>query len=164
MPNTKLTLIKKCHIAEEANIAEKLRKTAHNHNKNLSRISQWRKNYGNIKASADNCPKKLTLHSGSTFVYKDVEEQVYEWLITQREAENCVSTKNIVDHAVSICLSFKAGVECKTSRWAYDLKQRHHLYIRTSTRIAQVTDAVNLILGGHTAVLQLYDVDFWYSR
>ncbi len=70
-------------------------------------IRRWSKNYEKIKELAEKSPNNLTIHPSTLVQNIYVEDEIYQWIILEHHEEMIVSTKDIVEKALSICPSFK---------------------------------------------------------
>ena len=94
-----------------------------------------------ILEQAEKSPKKLTLHKDPKLINEDLEIQVYNWALPQREAELAGFTIDVIDQALSIDSEFRNGDLCKLHDWVYEFMKRRYLAICNRTRKSQITNA-----------------------
>ena len=85
----------------------KIGETARNYKFYPSRIRRWRNNHNEIKSVAEQSPEKQTVHSGRQVEYLALEYELYDSVTDQIASGLCVTTQDIADKAISICLTFK---------------------------------------------------------
>ena len=141
MPRTKLSLLQKVEIVESAQSSGNIRQTARKYKVQPSQIRRWRRNIQEITQLAEQNPKRLNVHKGRKILAPDLEEEVYTWIIAQRNAELAVSTLNIIDKAMTIDANFRNGNRVRLMGWVYDFMKRRRLSVRVRTRKSQITNA-----------------------
>ena len=141
MPRRNFKLSLKAKIVKEAEDSGNLRQTARRYKIQPVQIRIWRKNIEEITLLSEKSPKKLTLNKGKKSNNQELENEVYSWILSQREEELAVSAHGITDKALSIESQFHEGNRKKLTYWVYEYMKRRNLSIRTRTRKSQVTDA-----------------------
>jgi hypothetical protein len=110
-------------------------------------IRKWKKKLGKLKEKAHVNPCAKSVHKGP--VVKDLafEKEVKDSIISQREMDIAVRTRDIINHVIHVNPSFKNSSSKTLIAWVYKFLGRHGLSVRHVTRIRQK-------LSGHLKEIQ----------
>ena len=141
MTKKNYTLHFKAKVVDVVAVSENVKGTVRKHGIQASQIIACRRNTDLILEQAEKSPKKFTFDNGPKLQNKDLEIQVYKWVLAQREAELAVSAIDVIGKATSVDSEFRNADFCKLHDWVYQFMKRRNVAIRTRTRKSQVTNA-----------------------
>jgi transposase-like protein len=96
-------------------------------------IRKWKKMLGKLKEKAQVNPRAKSVHKGSVVTDLAFEQEVKDWIISQREMDIAVRTKDIINHVIHVNPSFKNSSSKKLIAWVYKFLGRHGLSVRRVT-------------------------------
>ena len=79
-----------------------LKRTVRKYDVQPCQIREWRKNIQEIERLAMLNPKELNTNKAWKVENAELEENIYSWVMAQRNTELAVSTIDIIDKAMSI--------------------------------------------------------------
>ena len=129
------TLKKKLKIVQEANECNNIRATARKYKICPCQIRRWSRNDKMLDAIKKN-PKAKTVHCGARVAHYETEQELVAWIKGLRFTGSSVSTRQIIEKALSIDASFHKGNWKALWAWVYNFLDRHDLSNRRVTRKA----------------------------
>ena len=107
MRNTKLTFIRKLHVADIANETRNIHGAARKFRFQPSQIRKWQ-NYEQIKAFADKSLQKLSFTEEKKVQYPEIENKLHGWIIDRRKSALAVSTQTLIKKELTIVPELKS--------------------------------------------------------
>jgi hypothetical protein len=95
--------------------------------------SAWTKMLGKLKEKAQVNPRAKSVRKGPVVTDLAFEQKVKDWIISQREMDIAVHTKDIINHVIHVNPSFKNSSSKKLIAWVYKFLGRHGLSVHRVT-------------------------------
>ncbi|TYZ53725.1 hypothetical protein PybrP1_000453 [[Pythium] brassicae (nom. inval.)] len=127
----------KLAIAIEAINAGNIKRAARSHKCGPNQVRKWIKELDKLRPVVARNPHARSLNDGPRVANSQVEDDVYAWIITQRNNDLPVTAAMIITTALSIETNFHGGFSSALVAWVYPFPRRCALVIRAVTHEGQ---------------------------